>query len=150
MKSNTICIWCNNREKIIASHVCSVCEKDPEYIKAAASIIEGLKKKKEIKPFEEPFTIAEEEIMGHLVQAYNKFSKLDKAHPDHMNDFRNALHSMQRILMERALGRLYPNRFTTGEAYRDMKMDLGWMEDWKNKTELPKIINIEGKENAKS
>jgi hypothetical protein len=58
-----------------------------------------------------PLTPNEEEIMNHLVDAWNKFIDLQEMHPDEINDFKDAIHKAQRILSMRTLRRDYPDYY---------------------------------------
>lgn len=52
-------------------------------------------------------TPAEERIMDHLVDAWNEFTGFIDVPRDDLDDFRFALHTMQRILAGRIVSRLY-------------------------------------------
>jgi len=60
-----------------------------------------------------PYSKEEEEIMDHLVAAWNLFVKLDSTHPCHNTDFMNGIHKCQGTLMHRIVQRDYPDDFPT-------------------------------------
>jgi len=59
----------------------------------------------------EPFTKEEKEVMNLLVKAHNKFVKIERTHPSEINDWVNAFHTLQSILMNRVVRRDYPETF---------------------------------------
>lgn len=60
-----------------------------------------------------PFTPEEQRVMDHLVNAWNEFVKLQVTHPSHNNDFGNAIHKCQDVLIHRVVQRDYPDTFPT-------------------------------------
>lgn len=60
-------------------------------------------------------TPEEQKISDHIVEAWNGFVKLKQTHPDDLNDFKDAAHTMQRILGTRILRRDYPDFWLTKE-----------------------------------
>ena len=58
-----------------------------------------------------PFTEEEKEIMDLLVQAHNKFVKLNPTHPSDVSDWVNSIHGLQNVLGGRVLRRDYPETF---------------------------------------
>lgn len=46
-----------------------------------------------------------------IIQLWNKFNDLPSQHPDEKNDFKNAIHQLQYILMAREARRNNPERF---------------------------------------
>lgn len=53
-------------------------------------------------------TEKENVIMDHIVKAWNEFVKLERYHPDELNDFGDAIHKLESILGLRILRRDYP------------------------------------------
>lgn len=47
-------------------------------------------------------TKAEEDVIGHLVDAWNAFLKLPVEHPDDTTEFRHAIHAAQREILSRS------------------------------------------------
>ena len=72
-----------------------------------------------------PYIETENEIMTHLVSAYNLFSKLESTHPSDREDFTNGIHELQKILGMRILRRDYPNVFP---SYCKTKTKIAKME----------------------
>ena len=64
-----------------------------------------------LKKNKNPFTKGEKKIMNTLIKAHNEFSKLEKTHPNEMNDWLCAFHKLQDLLGSRVLRRDYPNIF---------------------------------------
>ena len=58
-----------------------------------------------------PFTEQEQKVMDLLVEAQVEFSTLPSTHPDEGPDWRNALHVLQGLLMQRVTRRDYPKDF---------------------------------------
>ena len=54
----------------------------------------------------------EEVIMGIIVNAHNSFIELEQTHPSDIQDWTNAIHTLQRIMMARVTRRDYPEQFT--------------------------------------
>lgn len=77
---------------------------EKEIKKAVEKYIEEKQKKEQ-----GGMTPEEYEISELIVQAVEKFSKLDRTHPDEMDDFVDAIHKLQSILGMRVLRRDYPN-----------------------------------------
>ena len=50
-------------------------------------------------------TCEENAVLDDLVAAWNKFIKLEVLHPDHLNDFKDAIHTAQRLVMVRPVSR---------------------------------------------
>lgn len=69
---------------------------------------------------DKPFTPEEQKVMDALVAAYNAHAELEKVHPSHGQEFTFHIHALQRILMERSMGRLYPDYFTAGQKERQL------------------------------
>jgi hypothetical protein len=59
-----------------------------------------------------PFTKDEEEVMNLIVQAHNKFLKLDRCHPMEVQEWVSGVHKLQSILSHRVMKRNYPKYFT--------------------------------------
>ena len=55
----------------------------------------------------------EQQVMDHLVGAYNGFRQLESQHPDEMTDFLSSIHRVQDLLAVRAMRRLYPESWPT-------------------------------------
>lgn len=53
-------------------------------------------------------TRQELQVAEALVQAWNGFTQLENLHPDHVADFRRAIHDCQRILASRVTARTFP------------------------------------------
>lgn len=53
-------------------------------------------------------TEEEKEVLDHLRNAWNKFVKLDAKHPDHNNEFRDAINKLQYIIGVRVAQRVNP------------------------------------------
>lgn len=60
-----------------------------------------------------PYIDDEEEIMNHLVEAWDKFTKLEQTHPSHLSDFADGIHRCQDIIINRIVQRDYPETFPT-------------------------------------
>ena len=45
----------------------------------------------------------EKQLLDSLADAWNGFCKLEGVHPDHLDEFRYALHQAERIVMVRAV-----------------------------------------------
>ena len=54
-------------------------------------------------------TQQEKETLDHLAQAWNKFIKLPGKHPDHINEFKDAIHKAQYIIGTIIARRIDPN-----------------------------------------
>lgn len=50
----------------------------------------------------------EKEVLHHLALAWNKFSQLSAKHPDHNNEFKDAIHRAQHIIGVRVAQRVNP------------------------------------------
>lgn len=59
-------------------------------------------------------TSQENEVMAHLVAAWSEFNRLSRLSPDHLTDFRRAIHECQRILATRVVKRDYPDYWAEG------------------------------------
>lgn len=46
--------------------------------------------------------------MDHIVAAWNEFTKLERYHPDELNDFADGVHKLESLLGLRILRRDYP------------------------------------------
>jgi len=57
----------------------------------------------------------EQAVMDDIVGAWNKFIKLEKQHPDDINEFANAIHRIQGMLAIRSLRRQCPNYWRVDE-----------------------------------
>lgn len=55
----------------------------------------------------------EKEIMQCLVDAWQKYLKLEETHPSHNKDFSDGIHKCQDVLMHRIVQRDYPSDFPT-------------------------------------
>lgn len=53
----------------------------------------------------------EEEILKHLVQAYNLFAELDSQHPNEKEDFCDGIHKCQYVLGMRIAREYRPDLF---------------------------------------
>lgn len=51
--------------------------------------------------------------MDNLIAAFNKFSMLNRQHPDEMRDFVDGIHKCQDILAVRIVRRVYPEGWPT-------------------------------------
>lgn len=60
-----------------------------------------------------PFTKEEQEVMDLIVEAHNKFIKLEQTHLSDQSDWANGIHSCQKVLQSRAFRRLYPDVFSS-------------------------------------
>lgn len=60
-----------------------------------------------------PFTIEEEEIMRFLTMAHNNFIKLERTHPQEIDEWITSVHRLQDLLGMRILRRDYPETFPT-------------------------------------
>lgn len=60
-------------------------------------------------------TINENEVLDHLVSAWNKFVELKQTHPSDMSDFADGIHKLQSILGIRILRRDYPKTWISKE-----------------------------------
>jgi hypothetical protein len=58
-----------------------------------------------------PFTKEEKEIMDLLVEAHNKFAKIEQTHPSDINEWVDLIHRCQSILQGRVVRRDYPDVF---------------------------------------
>jgi hypothetical protein len=56
-----------------------------------------------------PMTAREQEILEHLVQAWNKFSGLQQSHPMDLTEFTSAINVCQQKIGMRVLRRQYPH-----------------------------------------
>ena len=63
------------------------------------------------------------EISEHIVEAWNMFTKLEQTHPSDIEDFQKAIHSLQYILGQRVLRRLYPDFWLTHKKEKSI-LDL--------------------------
>ena len=68
-------------------------------------------------------TNQEQEVMDDLMDAYGKYIKLEKQHPDDMREFVDAIHAQQGLLAMRVIRRCHP---------------LGWATYREGKNESPK------------
>jgi hypothetical protein len=59
------------------------------------------------------FTDDEHDINNLLIDAVNKYSKLEEQHPDELSDFVFHVHAIQGILGTRILRRTYPKGWPT-------------------------------------
>lgn len=50
-------------------------------------------------------TIKEQEVLDHLIYAWQAFLKLPIEHPDQTDEFRHALHDLQRQILVRPVRR---------------------------------------------
>ena len=53
----------------------------------------------------------EKEVLDDLVNAWNKFVKLDKEHPEEINDFADGIHKCQYVLAMRIARQVEPSIF---------------------------------------
>lgn len=60
---------------------------------------------------DKPFTPEEEEVMQHLVDAWNKYIQLPGNTANGKKDFCDGIHNLQRILSMHTMRRLYPDYF---------------------------------------
>ena len=58
-------------------------------------------------------TLKEQEVSDHLVNAWVKFAKLEKQHPDDINDFKDSIHRLQELMAMRVVRRAYPEGWPT-------------------------------------
>ena len=58
-----------------------------------------------------PFTKEEKEVMDLLVEAHNKFAKIEQTHPSDINEWVEGIHRCQSILQGRVVRRDYPDVF---------------------------------------
>jgi hypothetical protein len=47
----------------------------------------------------------EEEVIRHIVKAWNKFLELPVEHSDEVTEFRHKIHDLQRMIMSRPIAR---------------------------------------------
>ena len=78
------CTKCKSYNEI-GTHMCKKCEE------------------KEIK--------VEEEISNLIVEVWNKFTELTPTHYCDIDDFRNGIHELQKVLGMRELRRLMPKKY---------------------------------------
>lgn len=57
-------------------------------------------------------TPAELRCIGHLIEAWNAFTGLDSSNADNVTDFRQAIHTAQRIIAVRVAHRVSPDIWT--------------------------------------
>lgn len=57
----------------------------------------------------------EQQVMDALIVAFNRFSSLDRQHPDEVRDFTDGIHVLQNILAVRIARREYPAGWPTYE-----------------------------------
>lgn len=74
-------------------------------------------------------TPEEQKISDDIVSAWNGFVKLEPTHPDDIDEFRMAIHSLQKIIGMRILRRDYPDKYPTYdknciEIFPDVVIDL--------------------------
>lgn len=55
----------------------------------------------------------EEEILKHLITAFNLFNELETQHPNEQQDFIDGIHKCQYVLSMRFARKAYPNIFPT-------------------------------------
>jgi len=60
-----------------------------------------------------PFTKEEKEIMNLILQAHNKFIKIEQTHPSDMPEWVDGIHKCQSIIINRIVRRDYPETFNT-------------------------------------
>jgi len=58
-----------------------------------------------------PYIDTEKEIQEALCKAWNLFVKLDRYHPDEIDDFRKGIHECQYCLAMRTVRRDYPHEY---------------------------------------
>lgn len=58
-----------------------------------------------------PFTKQEEEIANLLVEAHNKFVRMEQMHPDDIREWVDGIHICQNVLKGRVVTRDYPEVF---------------------------------------
>lgn len=56
-------------------------------------------------------TLEEKKVMSHLVAAWDEFVAMDEQSADDRVDFKNVIHTAQRIVMSRETRRNNPNIF---------------------------------------
>lgn len=61
-------------------------------------------------------TEQEIKVMDKICEGYSEFLKLEMQHPCEMQDFVNAIHSIQSILALRVVRRSYPNYWLTHKS----------------------------------
>ena len=59
-------------------------------------------------------TSEEAKVLAGLVAAWTAFTELPAVHPDHLDDFRQAIHTAQRILAIRVVQRMFPGAWGHG------------------------------------
>lgn len=106
---------------------------------------------KDTKQMKDGLTPEEDEIMNSLVNAWNKYVKLEVMHPSDNDDFIRGIHLCQYVLSMRILRRDYPNRYPT----HNKKVKLGSVNTSGSKIEaegptLLDSIRAAGKENIKT
>lgn len=60
-----------------------------------------------------PFTGQEQIVIDKLVEAWGEYLKLDITHPQHNNDFGQAIRQCQNVIQHKLLQRKYPETFPT-------------------------------------
>ena len=66
-----------------------------------------------------PFTEEEQEVMNLLVEAHNKFVKIEAMHPDHIREWVDGIHKCQTVLKSRVVTRDYPEFFYNSTIKKD-------------------------------
>jgi len=68
-----------------------------------------------MKSYHNGLTPQEDEVLKHLVIAWNEFNTLKRMHPDEIDDFRRAIHTAQMLLAMRVVRRDRPEGWPTYE-----------------------------------
>lgn len=79
--------------------------------------MEHIKNNKSENKRKDGLTEQEGEVMDSLVNAWNKFVKLERTHPCDINDFADGIHKCQYELCMRVMRRDYPEGYPT---YKDI------------------------------
>lgn len=56
-------------------------------------------------------TVTEEDVLHHLVEAWNLFLKLERQHPNEANEFATGIHTCQGLIGMRFARELRPDLF---------------------------------------
>lgn len=67
----------------------------------------------------------EKKVTELLAQTWNEFIKLPSYHPDEQNDFMDAMHDAQRIIMSRVAVRSNPEIFGDHSGKSPIKLPIG-------------------------
>lgn len=65
-----------------------------------------------------PLTFKELSIIDDCATVWNKFIELEELHPDDKKDVKDAIHTIERIVMKRSAYRDHPDVFTEMKTIR--------------------------------